>query len=365
LYGTQNWGNPAFNDYSGSGEYEHFIIPVGDFYTGDFEYFFFVSDHDAAPGNGNSFFANLKIYEDANEDGLCDSPDDCADADGDTVCNDDDICPAGDDTLDADGDGMPDACDLCPNDANNNCDTAPDYCESTGFNTDYEYIERVMFGNIDNTSGNDGGYGDFSNQVVTVGLGDIVPLGLTPGFSGSPYNEAWRVWIDFNKDGDFNDSGERVFNGNGAGILTSTVEIPADATLGLTGMRVSMRWNRFMNPCSDFTYGEVEDYTVNITAESQNYPPLDLRGEEFLVESPAMRIFPNPATEYINIIFQNIREGGSVAIYSTSGQLIGTQNIDAEHLYVPLNQLPAGVYILHLRYGDDIYATERFVKLSN
>ncbi len=364
LYGTQNWGNSTFNTYSGSGEYEHFVIPVGEFYTGQAEYFFFVSDHDAAPQNGNSFFANLKIYEDTNGDGLCDSPDDCADADGDTVCDDDDVCPAGDDTIDSDGDGAPDACDLCPNDANNACDTAPDYCESTGFNTDYEYIDRVVFGNIDNTSGNDGGYGDFTNQVVTVGLGDIVPLGLTPGFSGSAYNEGWRVWIDFNKDGDFNDDGERVFSGNGAGVLSSTVEIPADAALGLTGMRVSMRWNRFMNPCSDFAYGEVEDYTVNITAEAQNYPPLDLRGEEYFVESPAMRIFPNPATEYINISFQNIREGGSIGIYSTSGQLIGTHNIDAEHLYVPLNQLPAGVYILHLRYGDDTYATERFVKIS-
>ena len=364
LYGTQNWGNSTFNTYSGSGEYEHFVIPVGEYYTGEAEYFFFVSDHDATPQDGNSFFANLKIYEDANGDGLCDSPDDCADADGDTVCDDDDICPAGDDTIDTDGDGAPDACDLCPDDANNACDTPPDYCESSGFNTDYEYIDRVVFGNVDNTSGNDGGYGDFTNQVATVGLGDIVPLGLTPGFSDTPYNEAWRVWIDFNKDGDFNDDGERVFSGNGAGILSSTVEIPADATLGLTGMRVSMRWNRYMNPCSDFAYGEVEDYTVNITAEAQNYPLLDLRGEEYFVESPAMRIFPNPATEYINISFQNIREGGSISIYSTSGQLIGTHNIDAEHLYVPLNQLPAGVYILHLRYGDDTYATERFVKLS-
>ncbi len=364
LYGTQNWGNSTFNDYSGSGEYEHFMIPVGEFYTGQAEYFFFVSDHDAAPNNGNSFFANLKIYEDANGDGLCDSPDDCADADGDTVCDNDDICPAGDDTIDTDGDGTPDACDLCPNDANNACDTTPDYCESTAFNTNYEYIDRVIFGNIDNTSGNNGGYGDFSNQVVTVGLGDIVPLALMPGFSGSPYNEAWRVWIDFNQDGDFDDSGERVFSGNGAGILSSNIEIPADAALGLTGMRVSMRWNRLMNPCSDFAYGEVEDYTVNITAESQNYTPLDLREDEFLVESPAIRIFPNPATEYININFQNIREGASIAIYSTSGQLIGTQIINAEHLYIPLNHLPAGVYILHLRYGDDTYATERFVKIS-
>ena len=46
LYGTQSWGIQDFNVYSGSGEYEHFVIPVGEFYTGQASYFFFVMDHD-------------------------------------------------------------------------------------------------------------------------------------------------------------------------------------------------------------------------------------------------------------------------------------------------------------------------------
>jgi len=364
IYGTQNWGNSSFNNYTGSGEYEHYVIPVGEFYTGDFEYFFFVADHDSQPSNGNSFFANLKIYEDANQDGLCDGSDDCADADQDGVCDNDDVCPNGDDMLDTDGDGMPDACDICPENAENACDSAPDYCESSGNNANYEYIDRIAFGNIDNTSGNNNGYGDFTNQVANIGLGDIVPLSLTPGFANVAYNESWRVWIDFNKDGDFNDDGERIFSNNGAGSLAANIEIPDDATLGLTGMRVSMRWNRYAGTCSDFTYGEVEDYTVNITAESQNYAPLDLRGEEYLVEEPAMRIYPNPATDLITVNFQNIRDGGSIAIYNTAGQLISTHNITSEHLQLPIHKLPAGVYILHLNFGDGNYATERFVKLS-
>jgi hypothetical protein len=33
---------------------------------------------------------------------------------------------------------------------------------------------------------------------------------LTPGYSGSAYNEYFRVWIDYNKDGDFTDPGELV-----------------------------------------------------------------------------------------------------------------------------------------------------------
>ena len=39
------------------------MIPVGEFYTGNFNRLFFVADHDGYPGNGNSYFRNIKIYE--------------------------------------------------------------------------------------------------------------------------------------------------------------------------------------------------------------------------------------------------------------------------------------------------------------
>ena len=334
----------------------------------------------------------IRLASDTCSTHLADLNVNCADADQDGICDADDVCPNFDDTLigtpcddsdacttddvytsncecigafvDTDGDGICDADDVCPEDASNTCDALPNYCESMGSNTNHEYIDRVTFADIDNTTGNNGGYGDFTNQVATVSLGDTVPLGLVPGFSDFAYNEDWRVWIDFNKDGNFNDSDEHVFSGNGASVLSSTVEIPTDAVLGLTGMRVSMRWNNFMDdPCDNFTYGEVEDYTVNISAEPQNYPQIDLRDEEYIVENPAMRIAPNPATEYINISFRNIREGSSVAIYNTIGQLVSTHKINNDHLYIPINELPVGMYILHLQIGDDTYTIERFVKL--
>jgi len=187
VYGTQNWGNSTFNTYSGSGSYEHFVIPIGQFYTGQFPYFFFVTDHDASPQNGNSFFSNLQIYEDANGDGACDGPGTCADADNDGVCDADDVCANGDDTVDTDGDNTPDDCDTCPNDPTDSCGSAPSYCAASGSNTNYEYIDRVIFGNIDNASGANGGYADFTAQVANVGLGDAVPFGLTPGFASTTW----------------------------------------------------------------------------------------------------------------------------------------------------------------------------------
>ncbi len=366
VYGTQNWGNLTYDTYNSNGTYEHFTIPIGSYYTGQFNYFFFVTDHDGGAKNGNSFFSNLQIYEDANGDGLCDGPGTCADADADDVCDTDDICADGDDNADADSDGIPDACDICPNDAANNCGSAPSYCAAQANNSNYEYIEQVTFGNIDNPSGNNGGYADFTNQIATLGLGDAVPFGLTPGFPSSAYNEAWTIWIDYNRDGDYDDVGEAVYSRTSAGTLSGNITIPTNASLGLTGMRVAMQWNNPASSCGSFTYGEVEDYTVNISATPQHYTTLNLRNEDKLAASPAMRVYPNPTTDFINIGFQNIRDNGTIEIYDLSGQPIGKQTVESasDDLRVEVNHLSAGTYIIRLKYDDGTYATKRFVKLS-
>jgi hypothetical protein len=62
FYGTQNWGNRDF-DYTSIGNWQAFTVPVGIYYTGSFDRLFFVDDHDGSPGNGNSYFRNIKIYE--------------------------------------------------------------------------------------------------------------------------------------------------------------------------------------------------------------------------------------------------------------------------------------------------------------
>lgn len=63
IYGTQAWGNSYFNHYSGSGEWQHFVIPVGEYLEGEVNYLFFSADHDLGTRNGNSFFRNIKIYQ--------------------------------------------------------------------------------------------------------------------------------------------------------------------------------------------------------------------------------------------------------------------------------------------------------------
>lgn len=51
----------------------------------------------------------------------------------------------------------------------------------------------------------------------------------------------WRVWIDYNGDGDFLDAGEKVYSIATADRLTRTTSltIPSDAVVGSTRMRIA------------------------------------------------------------------------------------------------------------------------------
>jgi bacillolysin len=140
-----------------------------------------------------------------------------------------------------------------------------EYCHSQGRNASYEWIAKVQVGSFENTSGS-GGYSNFTGKVINVQAGTSYSLTLTPGFSGRSYNEYWKVWIDYNGDGDFEDAGELAYD---AGSLskstrTGTLVIPATAS-GTTRMRVSMKYNAAQSVCETFDYGEVEDYTISIT----------------------------------------------------------------------------------------------------
>ncbi|MEM9544822.1 MAG: GEVED domain-containing protein [Bacteroidota bacterium] len=145
------------------------------------------------------------------------------------------------------------------------------YCNSNGNNTSDEYIGNVTISNINNTTGaSAGGYGDFTNLVAEITQDEVTSISITPVWTGTVYNEAYSVWIDYNKDGDFEDSGEQVFTQSPTQTtpINGSFTVPASSSLGTTRMRVSMKYNALPTPCESFTWGEVEDYTVNISAES-------------------------------------------------------------------------------------------------
>jgi len=183
------------------------------------------------------------------------------------------------------------------------------YCLSDNGNTQSEWIERVVFQNLDNTSGNNDGYLFVSSTNAILEAGASYPITLEPGYSGSAFTESFSVWIDYNQDGDFEDGGEQVFE---AASVTSAVNglvsIPIGALGGSTRMRVSMQFNNPPMPCTEIDFGEVEDYCIEITASTGCFAPtVEIRPA---TPTPAVEVLISNAPDIANIFDLRFRKTG-------------------------------------------------------
>ena len=156
------------------------------------------------------------------------------------------------------------------------------YCSAGATSTADEEIWNVTFGTLNNTTnctsvGGPGSINSMYNNYTALPAPNI-PAGLPMQFSalggscGGNYTSTMVVYIDLNQDGDFLDVGELVFtspsapSSNTVGTaISGTITIPCSASVGLTRMRVM--YNEITGvtaSCASFTWGEVEDYTINI-----------------------------------------------------------------------------------------------------
>jgi PKD repeat protein len=142
--------------------------------------------------------------------------------------------------------------------------TMQPYCSSQGTTYSMEWIAGVQVGTMNNSSGA-AGYTDFTSITCNLTGGSNVNVTLTPGFSSSSYSEYWKIWIDYNGDHDFEDAGEEEFSGYGSSTVTGSFTV-ASGIDKVTRMRVSMKYAAYPTPCETFSYGEVEDYTANVTS---------------------------------------------------------------------------------------------------
>jgi len=144
------------------------------------------------------------------------------------------------------------------------------YCSASGGCE--EHISRVQMGTIDNSSECDGGYVDYTTLHST-DLAKNLSQTLTVT-NGEPYSlDQCGVWVDWNRDGDFSDSGETItVSGTpGDGPYTATIAPPADATTGDVRMRIRITYTGAVSPCGNTQYGEVEDYTITVLPTAINY----------------------------------------------------------------------------------------------
>ncbi len=147
-----------------------------------------------------------------------------------------------------------------------------EYCVPQNLNAGEEWIQSVLIGNLENTSGSDDSYGNFTQLgTLILAQGNTYSMVLTPGYAGGNFSEDFRVYIDLNHDGTFS-ADEIVFQADETvqEPLMADLLIPADANPGLTRMRIVMQFQEVDGPCplGQGNFGEVEDYCVEIVTQA-------------------------------------------------------------------------------------------------
>jgi TPR repeat protein len=141
------------------------------------------------------------------------------------------------------------------------------YCPASGGG--WEYICNVAVGDINNPSGYVG-YEDYTALSTTMDIG--TGYTITVDNCNSWSSDVCGTWVDWNQDMDFDDANEYIpMTGVGGGVdqFTGTITPPPDALPGPTRMRTRIVDSSVdpLGPCGSTSYGEVEDYTVNVGGE--------------------------------------------------------------------------------------------------
>jgi subtilisin family serine protease len=228
------------------------------------------------------------------------------------------------------------------------------YCENFGEDTGYEFIESVQIGNYLNESGDNGGYAIFDNSGLELAVASPYPTILTPGFNGAEYPEAFSLWLDLNQDGIFEDD-ELLLSSPSASTepLIGDLQIPSDAVLGLTRMRIVLKYFGQQNPgnyepCEVYDNGETEDYCVTIV-DSTN-------GINETYRSAEVNVYPNPSVASFTVSLSGVSlaETGIITLqmFDVLGKAVGSKIINSERTEIDFN-LPSGIYAYQLVDSQD------------
>jgi len=218
------------------------------------------------------------------------------------------------------------------------------YCEPINItNSSYYHLKEVYVGDYSNTGYYPGGYtlqSDLGTWNLT--LGEDYNILLVP--SNNRSRNFWRLWIDLNGNGDFEDDGDPIFTANNKkGDVSGIISIPSDASAdGVTRMRIMMKnksapsWS-----CEDDFDGEVQDFNVEFI---QGLKDMSISGNE---DSHSVSIFPNPISgDNLKLELGAAFSATDIRIYNKLGFEMDHYTIVAGSHYFNISHYPPGMYFI-------------------
>ncbi|RYF16350.1 MAG: T9SS type A sorting domain-containing protein [Flavobacteriales bacterium] len=238
------------------------------------------------------------------------------------------------------------------------------YCSVGSGDATDDHIAGVAVANMSNTSG-PSAYTDYSsNSALQVNLvaGSPYTLSVTKGWAGTAYAEMITAWIDFNRNGTFEDS-ERIMQSSNAAAsttvnpITATFTVPSAAVTGL-GLKMRVGLLYYASPgyvhntsCGTVnSYGEYEDYNVVVTSA--------LSTSETVNPKDGIQIYPNPVTDILNVT--KVSDKATYKIYSAAGQLASSGNINGGKINV--TSLVKGAYVISIEDKGKESFNSKFIK---
>ena len=214
-------------------------------------------------------------------------------------------------------------------------------CYASGINcTLGDGFVGLVIGDIDNSDSgcSTDGYGNFTTMTTDLEQGGTYDLTITTGYS----NQYIRVWIDLNDDYVFDTNSDELILDNHliAAVGTSTIQvtIPSDANLGSHVMRAKANWNSIVpdDACEVTSYGETEDYTVNIV-ESLGINDVELAD---------LRIYPNPVDGNYVTIKSPIGGDKQIELFDINGRRVLSTIITGDTL--DISSINTGFYMVEV-----------------
>ena len=160
------------------------------------------------------------------------------------------------------------------------------YCISRPFDSSFYNVSNVSL-NGDNLSINNNtaftnaSYSNFTNLMADVTSGSSYTININLQSSLGYINFGGKVYVDWNRDGDFFDNGEFIsdLSFNNSSLYTIILNVPSFAISGNTRLRIVSQYENnsdlsAIGPCdigSNFSppyYGETEDYTIFINSSN-------------------------------------------------------------------------------------------------
>jgi len=197
--------------------------------------------------------------------------------------------------------------------------------------------DEVIFQNDSECS--ETGYTDYSQDLQAPELmqGDTYTVKVTSESEVADEEEV-RVWLDLNQDGVFV-AGEEIGNTAGEGMdeegeFNFQFTIPEDLELGTYRIRVRMAWlgGDDIEPCVNKSYGEAEDYAVEIT-------------ESLSVETSVFdqfSFYPNPVENQLNLKAGTPIE--NLKVYNMLGQEVLQESPNTSQTQLQTQTLTSGIY---------------------